>query len=445
MFVTDITNRKFNLKLLKMLHLLFVVFSLYGCSDNSVKSIEGVQTIEYFPLTTTVKAVTPFVLETGTPTPVSQGVIRLTNTFATATPQVQALSTPFFDLVRNNSKNCHFVPLDFEMVTQTGVMDFVYFHFINESRIAFGGWVVRNEFLDEILPVTNSGHLIQPTQATPSAHSQGDNNFRIPSARILFKTGYIDIQTGTVEWEEPSLTLLNNPCSGICSLQIISESDNHQWQLIQIADTNQEVDGIWLVNKQQTKKLVEYVPSSSRWMWSNDGTVLWFVHSIYEYGQRAILIHLDQLSSIEMVEDKLLDATYYDVAFSPIDKTVIAIPKFRDLGQPDRDNFIWFDLKLSSSLALEEKLTGLEIIVWDNASNSFVPILINQNGLLLFNLSAEFQIHFSEFFKVFPDSQAQDVSLAQVLPRDNYTISPQGNFVAIASWQLLLFKCNMED
>lgn len=337
------------------------------------------------------------------------------------TPTIELIETPL-----SNSQSrliCSGPPARFDIQSVLDVYNFSYLYFLDEETLLFRGWAPR--------PVPKTS--VETTAPSPSATQDPSTLGGFVSARVLLKGGQINLTTGDIISSTLDFTpLLNNPCNANCPIEVIGESPDQQWQLVQISDASESQIGFWILTKNQAIRLVDYVPSASIWQWAEDSSLLWLVHTTGEHGADSLVIELDEpliTTRSEAGSDNPLDATYYFLAFSPQDKTVVSTDDPFERGLPDKDEVYIFDLAQSLLHPVEtQTISGITNVVWNEATQNYLLSIVQEDGTEIRTLDGEVFVRIPEY----------------QMPRLKFALSPSGTYLAIgygAVDGILVFTC----
>jgi hypothetical protein len=394
----------------------FVVLVSVGCSvpkvapDNPISSDNNLT-----PTMTSTVAATIMPRETFTPqvqlpekssTPVvtpdtpSPSTVQPTATVApSATPTIPTieLSEPLFV--------CTEPALEFNAQEAFGFFTVSNLRFVDEQTITFEGWAIRPA-------PTNQSSMVNSVLASPLS-------FQSSSARLLFKAGTVDLNSGEVFSRTLDFLLpFSNPCSGECPHEVIAQSPDQDWQLIQVSDWRETEIGIWLVeNSGFTTRIVSYVPPFSTWQWAEDSSMLWFDHSVIEYGSKALVVNLESTPVTQTViseTDNRFDPTYYSLAFSPLDKTVLSTPHEPIFTNSDE----LYKLRLESEMAIVSTtiVPDIQAVTWNEASRRYLLTIMRGNELDMLDEGGEtlLQVPASVFEAMFPSLSDYNILLNEL-------------------------------
>lgn len=406
--------------------ILTIVIVLSGCStfgNNSVDStVMASNDQTTAPILTTIPVVdTPTLTITTTaegnlitPIAATRSNTPLAVTPTTDHPTVTQTIEPTVTVPDSSEplRTCSAPHLRFDVQSVLGVNRFSHLSFSSEETLIFSGWSPRPE--SEItIGFAPDASTPMPTRTNPPLGG-------FTSARIIFKAGQLNLATDEIMSHTLSFVpLLADPCDGRCPLEIIGQSPDEQWQFIQISDTGEEYAGMWVVSQEQAVHLINYVPSSSTWQWAVDSSLLWFIHGREEYGADSLIIQLDNPITVTRSEtgnENPLDPTYYFMAFSPQDKTVISTDDPFERGLPDMDKLYSFDLAQSFSKAVGTKvIPGITNVVWNEATQSYLLAIIQGNNTDIRTLDGTTLVRIPEY----------------QIPRLDFALSSTGEYLAV--------------
>jgi hypothetical protein len=177
--------------------------------------------------------------------------------------------------------------------------------------------------------------------------------------------------------------------------------------------------------------------------------MLWFVHSLYEYGLQALVIQLDTtpptLLTDERGENPLFDATRYVSAFNPINKTVLLTAS--EEATFDTDELLTFDLSESYTQTNSIRVvTGIKGVVWNHATQNYLLVIVREDDLAITNLDGQIlvKVPIETFETIFPSLSNPNLTLDLFLPNKGYALSPSGQYLAIGYGQATgidIFEC----
>jgi hypothetical protein len=333
----------------------------------------------------------------------------------------------------NSPRVCTSPPQQFN-VREVLDMSILNLRFENEDMVTFEGWAEGPEPI--VTPVTP-----EPTPATfPRPYIY---------TRRLLTGGQLSLLNGQLnprplDFAPP----FNNPCHESCPLEVISQSPNREWQLVQVHDWLVEVSGIWLVSRTEMVRLIPYI-THLQWQWATDSSLLWIVYSDPELGGYTLLVDLDNQVSIKstgpITEDlpSVLNPWYYIVAFSSSDKVVISTTSFEF---PELDSDEVFTINLTDSLTLTDSsrvIPGIVTVNWNDATQSFLLEIVKESGIEIQDLSGNTLLVIPRSTLALFHSIPDEGPLEPYFRIGNgYALSPSGEkFVIMQGSNLLLFEC----
>lgn len=351
-----------------------------------------------------------------------------------ATPTPTAVPAPVED-DKYLTRVCAAPPQEFN-VREALNMSILYLRFENEKLLTFEGWTEGSEPV--VTPIT--------PEPTPEMRP-GPNIY----TRRLIVGGQLNLPEGQFSQRPLSLdSLLNNPCGEACPLEIIGQSPNREWQLIQVHDWLVEKSGIWLVGKKEMIRLIPYI-THLQWQWATDSSLLWIVYNDPELGGYTLVAQLDNPIVIRgtgpITEDLpyLLDPWYFIVAFSPVDKVAISTTSF-EFPRLDSDEL--FTINLTDTFTVTDSpriIPGIVTTNWNEGTQSFLLEVVTESGS-----GVEIQDMSENTLITIPRSTLE---MFHSLPNegplepffrigDNYALSPSGaKFAVVQGFHLLLFEC----
>lgn len=306
--------------------------------------------------------------------------------------------------------------------------------FENENLLTFEGWTEGPEPV--VTPITP-----EPTpDMLPGSYIY---------TRRLIAGGQLSLAEGQFSQRPLDVDpLLNNPCGEACPLEIIGQSPNREWQLVQVHDWLVEKSGMWLVSKNEMVRLIPYI-THLQWQWATDNSLLWIVYSDPELGGYTLVAQLDNpvvtrgTGPITQDLPYLLDPWNYIVAFSPIDKVAISTTSF-EFPQLDSDELFTVNLTDTFTVTSSPRvIPGIVTVNWNESTQSFLLEIVKES-------SVEIQDMFGNTLIVIPRSTLEMFhSLpdeGQLKPYfrigDNYALSSSGmKFAVVQGSRLLLFEC----
>ena len=331
-----------------------------------------------------------------------------------------------------DSKTCLTSPLRFNFRQELGINNIAYLKFENEDLLTFQGWTQRPE--PNVTPIT--------PEPTPDVRPEPNT-----SSRILFVSGQLSI----LDEKFSSLLLdvsspLGNPCGEECPLEVISQSPNNEWQLIQVSDWLRNKNGVWLVSKEEMVRLVPFV-SDPWWRWSNDNSLLWFTsNNPNDLGGITLLVHLNKPVTIDIAENGgLLDTFFYFPAFSPLNKNVQSVQSFEQ-GANRTEELFTIDISTSLTQASESRLVpGIVSVDWNDTTQSFLVQVVTGNGVEIQDITGDvlITIPLDTLKTAIPSLAEGRVELTGISNPGNYGLSSSGSRLVVVrnNEEFWLFDC----
>jgi hypothetical protein len=338
---------------------------------------------------------------------------------------------------------CTTLPQRFDFRAELGIYQILDLRFENEDILTFEGWTGRPDA--SLAPQTP-----EPTpDMMPGPY---------PSAGVLLVAGQLNIPDGIVEPRTIAFApLLNNPCGEACPLEIISQSPDERWQLVQVNDWLREKMGIWLVGEKDMVKLTRYVPFGLDWQWADDSSMLWLEYSDPDRGGSTLVVYLENPIIVNETEyGSALDPTFYFPDFSPTEKVVLSTANPFELGV-DTDEL--FTLNLTESLtqtASTQVIPGLISADWNDATQSYLLQIVNRNDAEI--QSVEIQNQDGQVLVTIPQNILYSIETGLSLGEKpvpsyrfslpgQYALSSSGRYVAKVknSSEIWLFDCSLQN
>lgn len=338
---------------------------------------------------------------------------------------------------------CSTLPQRFDFRAELGIYQILDLRFENEDVLTFEGWSDRQDA--SLAPQTP-----EPTpDMMPGPY---------PSARVLLVAGQLNIPDGIVEPRTIAFApLLNNPCGEACPLEIISQSPDERWQLVQVNDWLREKMGIWLVGEKDMVKLTPYVPFGLDWQWADDSSMLWLEYSDPDRGGYTLVVYPENPITVnETIYGSPLDPTFYFPDFSPTEKVVLSTANPFELGV-DTDEL--FTINLTNSLtqtASTQVIPGLISADWNDATQSYLLQIVNRNDAEI--QSVEIQNQDGQVLVTIPQNILYSIETGLSLGEKpvpsyrfslpgQYALSSSGRYVAKVknSSEIWLFDCSLQD
>lgn len=277
------------------------------------------------------------------------------------------------------------------------LMDFV---FDNEGVIDFLMWS------DRPYPDPTPTPFVGPIEGggvPPSEFSR--------SSRVLLKGHTWDFNSGSlVESMVTGQDAIQSPCDYDCPLDVISVAPDNSWQLLQITDTPDEYQGLWLVNQETVTNLISYVPVDSQWQWSSDSRLLWLIYTLHDkngesYGSESMVVDLTEPDLPRFVfqswgenqyqlqsPPNLLSPDDYNLVFSPVEKTVLL---YKHIGSSSRippDNLLdvyAMDITQNPPQLLNTYEARYPFLIdWSDALQDYIILELSSTGAIISTLNS---------------------------------------------------------
>jgi hypothetical protein len=421
-------------KMNKCLILIFMTaITLYSCapidSDTNIRPTHvppGVVSVE-------LPTITPIM-----PTPLPS--ITVTSILPQPTDEIATVTLTPVSILANegySSRICNSSPRQFD-VREVLDMSILQLRFENEDLLTFEGWTQGPEPI--VIPVTP-----EPTpDMLPGPYIY---------TRRLLTGGELSLPEGQLRPRDLDMgPLLNNPCGEECPLEIISQSPDGKWQLIQIHDWLVQISGIWLVGKDEMVRLIPYIPDLE-WQWAMDSSLLWLVYRDPNLGGYTLVAQLDSpvitRGTGPITEDLSyqLDPWYYNVAFSPMEKVAISTTSF-EFPELDSDELFTVDLTNTFTLTSTTRvIPGIVTVNWNEATQNFLLEIVTDSGVEIQDLSGNLLLKIPrrilEVFRSLPIPDEDPLEPIEPYFRiGNYAISSTGERLAVVHGpNLLIFEC----
>lgn len=415
--------------------LLLVVTVLSACtpnvgdiaSDLSGQSLEMIVTVSPSDLPST---------STLAPTP-TDGVsadVTIVSTETSTESAVNSITT---------QRVCSTLPQRFDFRAELGIYQILDLRFENEDILTFEGWADRPEA------------SLAPETPEPAPDMMPGP---YPSAGVLLVGGQLNIPDGIIEPRTIAFApLLNNPCGEDCPLEIISQSPDERWQLVQVSDWLRDKMGIWLVGEKDMVKLTPYVPFGLDWQWADDSSMLWLEYSDPDRGGYTLVVYPENPITVnETIYGSPLDPTFYFPDFSPTEKVVLSTANPFELGVDTNE---LFTINLTNSLtqtASTQVIPGLISADWNDATQSFLLQIVNRNDAEI--QSVEIQNQDGQVLVTIPQNILYSIETGLSLGEKpvpsyrfslpgQYALSSSGRYVAKVknSSEIWLFDCSLQD
>ena len=403
---------------LTVIYWAILIITLVGCS---LASNPEVVTPLVSPTSTNEFVMPSPISPTSTTTMEATDTIALTPTSTSLfTPTPTIITTPLLP-ENSNSTNPYICAVDPQIFSTAGTFDirgYAHLSFQDEDTILFDGWTSRPA------PQNAQENNEQITR-------EPDPPNYIPSVRVLLQLGEINLSSGQIMSRTLDVALPKDGLMEIFGLSaneqwpidlvndrvdILSQSPDGQWLLVQIIDWSSDANGIWLLSQTDTLQLVPYVPPSSTWSWSDDSAILWYVHHTPEFGADSVIVQLEQppiVSRSQRDPENFLDATYYRLAFSSRDNTVLSTGDPSELGI-DSDQLFVVDVKNNDTVISSQIVPGAMNVVWNQGTQSYIVMVETDDGTNFVDLDGTLL-----------------VQVPEVIPPFTFALSPSGQRLAI--------------
>lgn len=332
-----------------------------------------------------------------------------------------------------NIKACLQLPQRYSIGQDLGILWLAALRFESEDLVTFEGWLPRPE------PV--------PTSVVPTVVA-GEGPPPNGSSRILLTGGQVDLLAGQLSLRAFDVGQpITRPCGAPCPLEVIGQSPDGKWQLLQVSDWLSDYMGLWLVSETAMTHVVAYVPAGLRWQWADDSSLLWLTYSDPEIGAYTVVAWLDDEPRIQRVKSGgVLNAYFYFLAYSPVDNTVRSVPSYEwDGGSVDEIYTVSLAAGLEDATATES-VPGIVSVSWNEATDRFITQVVTPGGIVFRELTGATVWHIPNetLAMVFPsftnalDSLPHGISLA-----GDWAVSDSGNRLALAHnpREIWIFDC----
>lgn len=326
---------------------------------------------------------------------------------------------------------CSSPPIQLDVENELGIRAISSLRFAGEDILEFEGWAERPKSL---------------TLPTPTPVPRSDPRSRSYSTTIV--TGQFNLLT-----EEISLLTRNydplwlDPCLAPCHSEILSQSPNGQWQLVQILDAPIDIEGIWVVGQNDKIRLVDYVPFSSTWQWAVDNSLLWYTYNVQVFGYDALIAYLEAPPHVIQLDSfDSLNLTNNHVAFSPQAKTILSIAKQSRPDLSDKNELTVFDLRQASPQIVDTlTVTGLEKVEWDETTLSYLLLISREDGMEIREYGGDtiVRLPMTEIESIYYGPGALEVLLDLDVPFEHHTLSVSGRRLAftLSPGNIYVFDC----
>lgn len=136
------------------------------------------------------------------------------------------------------------------------------------------------------------------------------------------------------------------------------------------------LEGLWLQRgaEAEVTRLVSFIPYDSVWGYSDDGTLLWLDYSLPEYGRDLILVYPAEPAAMVQPTSEELDPTRYQLAFSPVDQTMLSYP-LPDENPEAPPEIATYDVRLNPAvLQNRERREAVVRVLWDGATEMYLVV-----------------------------------------------------------------------
>lgn len=415
-----------------LLFIFMVAVTLHGCTPIGNDTIDDPTTTPAGAASVDGPTISP-IRATAAPASTATAVPpQPTNEVATATAAVPTLTE-----AEPSPAICSSPPQQFD-IPEALAINIIRFRFESENLLTFEGWTPGPE------PV------VRPVKPEPTPDMWPEPSVFTPR---LLTGGQLTLPEGQISPRILDMgDLLNNPCSEDCLLEIISQSPNREWQLVQVQGWLVDVRGIWLVGKSEMVRLIPYT-THLEWQWATDSSLLWIVYNDPELGGHTLVAQLDNPAVVRrtgpITEDLpyLLDPWYYRVAFSPIDKVGISTTSFEFPGY-DTDELFIIDLNDTFTVTDSSRvIPGIVTVSWNEATQDFLLEVVKENRVEIQDLSGNTLLiiprRILEIFRSLPIPDEEPLDPLEPYFRiGNYALSPSGEKLAVQTRSaFLLFEC----
>lgn len=339
---------------------------------------------------------------------------------------------------------CTMLPRQFDLRTELNINRVADLRFEEDKFLLFEGWADRPA--PSVFPVT--------PEPTPSILPEP-----YPSARLLLVAGQLNINESKLEPRDFAFEpLLNNPCGETCPIEIISQSPDKEWQLVQVSDWLREKMGIWMVGEENMLRLIPYVPADMNWEWATDSSILWFIYSDPDRGGHSLLVLPG--NPIEVKEEEHgspLDPTFYFPSFSPTEKLVLSTA---NPFEQDIDTNVLYTIDITDITKSVTQTTSTEIVSgivsadWNDATQGFLFQIIYRNSteiekVEIRDLAGQLLVTVPQslIYTLTPNLTEDIVPFYRFSLPQKYALSSSGRYLAVASetGEILLFDCTLQN
>ena len=158
-----------------------------------------------------------------------------------------------------------------------------------------------NEISPQISAVTSARFLsetiVQLRVWMPSKDGSANKLIGFDSELYLVN---LSLDSHKVEWIQNTLHPIRQVCT-TCKSHVLDESPSKRWQLIEVRSSDRTKNGLWLVSKQSTTRLAEFLPIAVTWQWGNNDHFLLVNYPEREYGSVDLWVQLNKTPSPTIV------------------------------------------------------------------------------------------------------------------------------------------------
>ncbi len=328
-------------------------------------------------------------------------------------------------------KTCTTPPQRFNFSQGLGMQELSNLEFEDEYSLVFEGWTNRPD------------PLVTPVTPEPTPEIRPDP---FASHRILVTSGQLNLLNGTFSSRPLAVGHpLSNPCGEDCPMEVISQSPDSKWQVIQVSDWVSETEGYWLVNEDKMERLVPYITGTT-FRWADDSSLLWLITPYpNDRGGYTSLVQLGDSVSVKQSErGGWLDPLLYFHAFSPFDKTLVLMPSFEHGHSRTEELFQTNLIEYPMQITKARDIPGIVAVSWNTPSQNFLIEVVKEKSVEFQDLLGNtlVTIPFSTLEPIIPTLKDDSSSLSTGLSH-NYALSESGQRMALvhSSGEIWVFSC----